>query len=584
MRNFIDPSQHLLTARSGAAPVERLEQTRRNLEEKFLAGGEILSQSIKGLETLIASLEKLAGTLSSDIVEVTTAELEAAATRLFALPQSHASRMRDIDTLSTCRKNLAMPITEMRNHLAYMRAFTVNIKIVAGGLGDAGDEFSIFAQDIAECIARGTTELENLEADAVLLQNSLEAAAAQGTLLGRRIGKLLPALPQDLIRSAKAMSAHYRSVAETASRVTELARDIRKRVARILVAQQIGDITRQRIEHIQHGLVLAQAGELLREHPAKEQISSYIYALEAELLRSTLADFDRETSEINKSMDAMADSARALLQLHEMAFTSGCDGKDGFLHTLGSRIVEALELVETIEKNDLEANATGRDTAEAAGRLTQRVQAIQLLKNDVQYMALNTTLKCCQIGDVGRPLSVVAIELKEHATKLDTAATQFLSELQILVASSEVLSGGQNGDGVAQSESQVAAKALKLAAERVHRAGEQTEADITVIADKGDTVLKTLELSAQRLNFQQDITCILSDVADELQELGQITGTCPPEIAQALRQILADLNKDYTMAQERDIQQTFIETWAIGSDTVADNSADPQNDFDAILF
>ena len=127
----------------------RLEETKRAIEEKFLAAGEMLSQAIGGIDALVKSLDKLADTLNSDTVAATTSDLRAAAEKLNALPAAHVARLAAIANLGRCRGNLAEQISDMHCSLAYMRAYTVNIKIVASGIGDNAGEFELFAKDIA---------------------------------------------------------------------------------------------------------------------------------------------------------------------------------------------------------------------------------------------------------------------------------------------------------------------------------------------------------------------------------------------------------------------------------------------------
>jgi hypothetical protein len=53
----------------------------------------------------------------------------------------------------------------MRQHLAYLRVFAINIKITSGGIAAAGPEFAIFAQEICDCIELGRAQLDTFRAD-----------------------------------------------------------------------------------------------------------------------------------------------------------------------------------------------------------------------------------------------------------------------------------------------------------------------------------------------------------------------------------------------------------------------------------
>jgi hypothetical protein len=59
------------------------------------------------------------------------------------------------------------------------------------------------------------------------------------------------------------------------------------------------------------------------------------------------------------------------------------------------------------------------------------------MRADVQMMALNTTLKCSRIGETGKPLGVIAVELRAHAGHLETSAARTLTSLEGLSASAD---------------------------------------------------------------------------------------------------------------------------------------------------
>lgn len=562
-----------LTKDKGVAWASHLEDARHIIENKFLSAGEILSRSIKGIEGLIASLERLAAALNSDVVRTTTDDLKSAADRLNALPGEHAVRMSNLEKLGKCRADLDDKIDRMRGELAYMRAFTINVRIVAGSQGDVGDEFAIFAQDIADGIAKCGDELHKVESDSSTLQTRLDMAREQNLQLGQDIRKYFPALPDELVHRADDFRVHYSNVAETARQVTELARDIRKIVSRTLLALQIGDITRQRIEHIQYAVEMAFLPQAL-DDDGRRTLAAFVYALEGEQLAATGADFEREVAEINRSMTTMGEMAGQLLKLHDLAFNKGGDRQGGFLHSLAQHIQQARTLAETVADADTSALVTGRETSAAAEQLNRRISDIQMLKNDVQYMALNTTLKSCQIGEAGRPLSVVALELREHANRLDAAATDSLDVLEHLLAATATLTEADNAQQEQTGAKTAVIQALDAAAVRIVEAGDKTEADINAIAEKGDAVMNTLEVSARTLNFHEEIGVIIGDVTGELSAAGTGLEGCPENLSAAMQDVLTVLSKKYTMAQERDIQKLFIERWNLS----AAEAENPQND------
>lgn len=590
--------------------IDRLEDARRIIEEKFLNSGEILTSSISGIETLIASLDKLAKALDADVVNAVLNDLKAAADKLNALPEAQSSRTSTLTSLEASRDKLSLHIADMRTSLSYMRAFTVNIKIVAGGLGDLGSDFSLFADDIAHCIERGTGGMKELSNGITELRKRLDVAMEQNEVMSSELHKLLPELPRQLGQDADATQNHYRRVAEIVGEVSDIARDIRKRSARILAAQQIGDMTRQRIEHVQEGL--KQLNDALPEDKDLQPLYyRYVYALMARQLSATVNSFHHDVSEIEGSMSGIAGDAKKILDLHSMVY--GASEKGGILEKLHTRISQARDLVEQIAVVDQATGKTGQETAAAADKLNQQINEIQILKTDVQYMALNTTLKCAQIGDLGQPLSVVAVELREHGRKLETAAETSLDELGNLTGIAAHLAQDavreESADtGTMARESQIAAKALEHTAKQLSDILNEANQNISEIIRQGDLVLEELDDSSERLRFRADIGEVLDKACADIDALGDAQEVCPPHLSDFLLRYLEPMQKSYTMAQERDIQKQFIVDIALepkeedaedGADmddgkasidtviaaaTTAKPAAPADDDFDDVLF
>jgi hypothetical protein len=529
-----------------------LEAARRVVESHFVSAGEILTQSIEGIDALVASLEKLVEALDAKAVSASTEDMRAAAQTMLGLADNHAARQKTIEELGSHRGNFAKYVSDMRASLAYMRAFTVNIKIVSSGIAEAGSTFESFAQEISDCIESGREELRKLEEDIASLQNDLADAQFQGRELSARMGQQLPVLHRELSESADMMGQHYKRVSAIAGDVAGIARGIQQRVVRVLSGLQVGDITRQRVEHVQSGIVH------LDNHTAAQsgdgRLAALGYSLLASQLAETIEDFHREVSEIERNMTDMATHSRELLKLRDMATGSSGGKGDNFLNDLSSRISQALVLVNEIEGADSNALKMGQETAATASQLGSRVTAIQILKNDVQYMALNTTIKCAQIGEAARPLSVIAIELRGHGRHLEDAAMGGLSALDELTRAAGALTN------VGEGETHLSAtQALEIASNLIGEARERTETEVGVLVSRGEALLKVLDQSKAKLAFRAEIGDVLEKVASELKVLGSMAKHDTSGIEVEFAKLLEEFGRHYTMAQERNVHNAFLQ-------------------------
>jgi len=547
---------------------DRLEAARRVIEAKFLGAGEVLSQALEGIGALIAALDDLTGALDETAIAATVGELKDAADKLSALPDDHRARRTVVSDLDRGRAELAPCIADMRQHLAYMRAFTMIIKITAGGIAEADAEFGVFAQEISSRIESGRAELDSLHQELDGLKTPIATVARLGEAMAARCDDLIPLVPNELMSSAQVIGQHHTQIAAAANAASELARNIRKQVGRILAALQIGDITRQRIEHVQSGLTLiAQAFDPLPSDQ-RHRAGALVQTLLAAQLGDTMQDYDREVGKIVMSMEGLAADARSLLKLRDLASGQGADATTGVLQTLKTRLAEAQGFVDEIEATELDVLRTGQATGDAARILASRLAAIQTMKSDVQYMALNTTLKSCRIGEAGRPLATIAVELRAHAGYLEKTADKGLATLNTLIADAAQLihEDATIGEGRLPqgSAARAANEALGAAAHRIGRASDQSDRDLLRLAERGEAVLALLNRPTGR-TLQEDIGQALDGVAAELVELAQDAQACDADIQEPVSTLLNRLYSGYTMVQERSVQDAFVKAWNIGA-------------------
>lgn len=531
----------------------RLEAARGAIEGRFLEVGDVLSTVVDGMNALISALDRMRESISGGEVAAATRQLGEASDTLKALPDVLRERRGRLGQLVKVGDALSERIDEMRQHLAYLRVFGVNIKITSGGIVAAGPEFAIFAQEICDCIELGRGQLDAFRADLSGLDGALRGALAQEDALGRRCEDLLPAVPDALSGQADAIAAHQARIGVITEQVAGLAREIRKKIGAALAALQIGDITRQRIEHVQLGLrLLASPQVAALPGEARDRLSGFVSRLLAAQLSATIEDFHRDVSRIGDNVGAIALDAGEILRLRDHAQGRSQGGDASFLRGLEASVGQAFALVDDIDAGERQAEQVGRAAAQSAQALSDQIAAIQTMRADVQMMALNTTLKCSRIGETGKPLGVIAIELRQHASHLQTSADRTLTALESLAASAEGQAAqargaeGQGTGGAAQ-----ASAALRDAVDRIRKTGDAVEGDLADAARQGDEVVDMLRRAAARFDFQRQVGDFLDQGADALARQAGPEDAPLDDVMGVLTPILSDLARAYTMAQER---------------------------------
>lgn len=548
-----------LTATSASSPDDRagacLEAARSAIEGRFLEVGDVLSRAVDGMNTLISALDRMRESLDGDGVAAAARELGEASATLRQLPDSLRARRQKLGELVKVGGDLTKCIEDMHKHLAYLRVFGVNIKITSGGIAAAGPEFAIFAQEICDCIELGRGQLDTFRADLAALDDSLRKALGQEADLGRRCDELLPAVPDALMAQVAAITAHQGRIGQITDQVAALAREVRKKVGSALAALQIGDITRQRIEHVQFGLALLHAPEVLAlSAEARARLATFLRGLLAAQLAATTDDFRRDVSRIGLNVGAMAIDAGEILRLRDHAEGDRGAGKGSFLRDLEASVGQAFALVGDIDAGERLAEEVSRSAARSAQDLAAQIAAIQNMRADVQMMALNTTLKCARIGETGKPLGVIAIELRQHAAHLETSAGHTLAALEALFGSTPVERETERPETAGAS---AAAEALRGAVTRIRKTGDEVEDDLAGAARQGGEVVDMLKQAAARFDFDRQVGGYLDEALDLLTRGLAGADVRVDDLAAPLAPLMAKLARIYTMAQEREVHAPF---------------------------
>lgn len=535
-----------------------LEAARSAIEGRFLEVGDVLSRAVDGMSALITALDRMKESLGGDSVATAARELGQASETLRQLPQSLEGRLERLSGLVKVGADLNKCIEDMHKHLAYLRVFGVNIKITSGGIAAAGPEFAIFAQEICDCIELGRTQLDAFRADLGALDGDLRQALTQEADLARRCDDLLPAVPDALVAQVTAITAHQARIGEITEKVAGLARDVRKQVGSALAALQIGDITRQRIEHVQFGLSLLEAPEVRAlPEPTRARLTGFLCRLLIAQLDATTRDFRRDVSRIGLNVGAMAADASEILRLREHA--EGQGGEGNFLRGLEANVGKAFALVDDIEAGERSAETVSRSAARSARALAAQVAAIQNMRADVQMMAMNTTLKCSRIGETGKPLGVIAIELRQHATHLETSAGHTMAALESLFGSADdEETEGSEALERQTSAASAAAEALRHAVERIRKTGDEVEGDLASAARQGGEVVDMLKQAAGRFDFDRQVGGHLDQALDFLKRDARDDGAID-DLKAILAPLMAKLSRTYTMAQEREVHAPFAD-------------------------
>lgn len=538
---------------TGDAIVERLEDARGRIEKRFLDGGTVLLSILDAIDKLVSTLDRVTGSLDETSANQTRTALTGTMNELSGLPDLERGRQTDLVAVSGVERQLRLEVADMRETLRYLRTFAVTAKISGAVIPD----FAGFAEEIIERIQFGSTQTEQFSGKLDELGTRLGPATKRGKQILESYAALIPGIVKDLNESADRLGAHHRQLAGTAAKVRQVAGGVQMKLATVLSAMQVGDITRQRIEHCQLALrVLAEyldgeeGRKLSREQ--RSRLDAVLRHLVSRQLAETHGDFHRDTTKIIATVGSFDGDIRHIVDLGAQMIPEEGDGDASLIRQLETDIAKAKDIVHKVEAGAIEAEALSSSTEKIVSELLQSVETIKVVRTDIQYMALNTNLRCSKIGEDGRAINVITAELRAFAGRMDETAEKILVCLQSLQATATNMRKNDGSNGEQRLEAR-----LGSASDNIQAAADQMDVSLKALGGQGRGAAELMRQALGQLDFNAELGEVLAEctaaAAPETEAFGALD-----DLSAALAQIGPRIYKSYTMVSERDIHAEVL--------------------------
>ena len=556
----------------------RLEEARSRIEQRFLDGGAVLLSVLDILNRMIGSLDALTQSLDEETAAATMGELNRTVSALSDLAARETARQTGFRGVAETEKLVRPNVGRMQETLRYLRTFAVTAKITGAGIAD----FAGFAEEILQRIQEGADQVNAFSDKLKKLSTDLGPVMIKGEATVTRYKETIPQIVQNLSTGVDRIKGERRQLAQRADEVKAIARGIQNKLSSTLSAMQIGDITRQRIEHCQYSFEVlsdylgSPEGSELNAHD-RQRLTAVISRLVALQLDQSRTDFDRDTARIVQTIASFRSDLGEITAVQQ-AMMGGAEGQsNNVLRELEGGIAEARAAVAEIEDVARAAEKLSEDTVQTVRELLDGIGVVQNVRGDIHYMALNTNLRCSRIGEEGKAINVVTAELRHFAAQLDESAELILVQLNPLEDAARHL---LDQPATLTDEENLDTR-LERALGRIRSAGDQMESDLSVMAGEGQRGVDDMNKALSRLDFQAELGEILRRCYEDM------ASTVPDEIDMsgleaAIAVIGPRINKKYTMASERELHAAVLGTEAPEEAPLTTTLSD--DDLDAALF
>jgi hypothetical protein len=533
------------------------------VERGFLAAGESLERADGILQHLTDRFAAFVAELTDGTLEGAGSGLGAAGAQVTQLATARAADRSTLASLAGVLARVSRRVGGLQPLTREVEVLAVTARVVAGGMGATGADFLSFSASIQAAARHARADLQTLQSEIGALERDLGIALGHSEQFAREHGQAMHDIPERLARNQRNLADRHGLAGDAAAQARSRSDAMGRQVAEQISALQLGDIARQRLEHVRDALAAARDTSRAR--------SGLLPTLLTAQLNDTAGELEREGGRIETGLAGLAGMAAEIGRLGT-EIHSASEGSGAFVSAVEADLKETASLFGELRQADADTDRCMGMVLAAAGELAGGLDALQSVEEDIRIIGLNATLKCGRLGAVGRPLSAVAQELRGSSARFAAEAVAALDD----VARLRGIASGLR-DPARQAKHAALAEAMESMLSALKRLG-ALEAELAASLDDlhrhAEQVTGLLEAAISQFAVRHRVIEIIRGVADAIAPAPSEAAPAGPDPAE--QALLDHIAAGYTMAREREVHARFaplpkaVEASGAATDDIAD--------------
>jgi hypothetical protein len=540
--------------------VAAAEDISSRIEESFAKAGQQLGRGhtiFKGLSQALAALSE---ELSGAQIEAATEALHNISDELNGLAQALPAERALLAGLGLAAAEVSELLKPLFKHVQMVAIIARSARIEAASLAEDREGFLAFMHEAYEL--------------AKTVQESLEACARDQAFLSKAVATAFERQKDfecryhaQLISEAGELIAAYSGMQEQRAKsvhLTELASRSAKKVAESvglsIISLQTGDSTRQRLEHLSHGLKLAGGSPpSLVPEPAQAVDPAVICALEAMQLKDTECELQREIGQILRALTAIQSDASGAVGQGRSLFGSGSDDSSSFLVRVRHILAHASTLIGTCESAGRSVDDALTLVEETLRKFRHTIEGLSEAVVDITLIGMNASLRASHLGRKGNAFVVIANELKATADQMSAGAVRLKPTLGGIEKSAHELQALRARGDRAQL-AKLEPQALD-ALQEIEGGNERLGGLIHRLIAEGAEFENLIGSASQLITKLGEDAVALPAVANRLEAVASTTRKTL--LAATDQAVLEGLFARYTMERERDVHWQLLKGFGL---------------------
>jgi hypothetical protein len=533
-------------------------------EEQCVSIGEELSKARGAAHGLVSTAEGLVNIFNADWLVSTVAQLEQDIQSLNRLLAERSEQNNGLQAIDQAASQIQEALREQSKVISHVKMLSINARIEAALVSDMGIDFSVFTREIGTLVARGGEALGHI----VDILHDLRVLLGRSIMLQAEFHGQhrleLDAICGRLTASVRMLHVRQDGAEQAVSVIANQLRGVEQAIGEVVHALQAGDMTRQRIEHVEHALEIMRQvvnGESSHHDMDENRIGRFCHLvsqLQGHQLQSLQGDFAHKADDIGnnfRQLSILIDGINS--QVREL---HGAD--DGGDHSFLLEMEQDLKRTEDILTHYREARQETDESLVQVGKMAdameQALVAIHDIDAEMHLIGLNASLKCGSIGARGRSLNVVAAELQSNARMTRAAAAGISDHLKIISQAVTSLENSERGDDASLIGH--LDKVLRESVASLDSVGSNAAKDLGKVEEQVQSLGRSIKFALAEFTFPATLAKGLRQAVTALQSIGKDMSVYPPAVdpAQEQREMQEFLRNDYTMLRERDVHAALF--------------------------
>ncbi len=411
-------------------PDEVLSEVLRRTEASFLSAGDELVGSVDLLRLLGGQFDRLRVVFGPQNGARLLKLVGGTKGNLADVQDSFTGFLEAGDALRSAVRGVRIEVADLDRVVRTIANVSINARIQGNGLNPPRPQVTAFIERLAAMAAEAEGILADVRGAMAVIGDDMAAMEEETQGLRIELGqRVLPALAR-FGRVAEGVLRRQDGLAATNAELGARMAGIDAEVARLVIALQSGDATRQRLERVRDVLAQARGGG-----PLEPVLLDLAKGLAAAAVEAAAGEIGVSV----KAAEAVRSEAEQTVAQARSFYLDRADEAEGGVEGFRDAILAVRARLDGMRERSLELRLR-------LWAIFQHEAALRQIGHQVRLSGLNAVLICAKLGEEGRALRELAQWLRTLTDESDT----IVANLQQALARTADLADALGGDTVAK--------------------------------------------------------------------------------------------------------------------------------------